>query len=106
MTTATAVQIIDRLAELDARQAQLEKRFNEVTGALEAMARDIKGHIDRTRERRFVEAAASRLLPQVYGHMVANSGFDQMIMAKEAVRKAAALWQTIDQHFDARQDND
>jgi hypothetical protein len=93
-----------KLAELDARQAQLEKHFDEVTGALAAMANDIKSHIDRTRERRFVEMAAARLYPAVYQRMsgeVSAAG-----MAKSAVGKAVALWQAVDQHFDARQDND
>ena len=89
-----------KLAELDTRQERLEKRFNEVTGALEAMANDLKRHIDRTREWRFVETAAARLYPAVYQRMsgeVSVAG-----MAESAVGKAVALWQAIDEHFDAR----
>ena len=97
--TTNAEFVGRKLAELDIRQGQLEKRFSQVTGALESMANDIKSHIDRTRERRFVECAASRLLPLVYGHKPGN---DQMTLAKEAVRKAVALWQAIEEHFDAR----
>ena len=97
--TANADFVGRKLAELDARQGQLEKRFREVTGALEAMANDIKGHIDRTRERRFVEVAAARLYPAVY------QGMPRVVsaanMAEITIVKAVALWQAIDEHFDA-----
>jgi len=93
-----------RLADLDRRQAELEKRWEMVLVNIMAAAEKMKRQLDRsTRERAFVEAAASRLLPQVYGHMVHDSQYDQIHMAKYAVRRAVALWQAVDEHFDEKE---
>jgi len=102
--TANADFVGRKLAELDIRQGQLEKRFREVTGALEAMANDIKGHIDRTRERRFVEMAAPRAMPMIrVTHRHTGMKLDDNQIIAGAVEMSAALWSEIDQYFDAKE---
>lgn len=97
-------EILDDLGELAERQAELEKRFEFVCDSMKAMADSMKARLDKTRQRCFIEQAAVRLLPAIYGHMTHNSEYDRQTMAKSALDRAFALWEETEARFEPEKD--
>lgn len=97
--------LYDDMQKLAKRQAELERRFEFVCDNLKAMADSMKARLDKTRQRCFIEQAAVRLLPAIYGHMTHNSEYDRQTMAKSALDRAFALWEETEARFEPEKDD-
>lgn len=91
--------------DLDERMRALESRVEFVCDNLKAMADSMKARLDKTRQRCFIEQAAVRLLPVIYGHMTHNSEYDRQTMAKSALDRAFALWEETEARFEPEKDD-
>lgn len=95
-------EIVDDLGELAERQAELERRFEFVCDNLKAMADSLKARIDKTRQRCFVEQAAVRMYPAVYGRL--SGECSEEMLAATIIRRAHMLWEIIETVFEPEKD--
>lgn len=93
-------ELTARHRALDSRQRAIEIRFGEIMASLDSLAEDLKQYVQRSHKRAFVEAAAFRLLPGIYGNMIHVSQYDRDHMAALAIERAAALWEQIEEYFE------
>lgn len=98
-------QLAQRQAELEQRQNALSVLFESIMQRLDSMAENLRAHAVRTRKRVFIEQAAVRLLPAIYGHMTHNSEYDRQTMAKSALDRAFALWEETEARFEPEKDD-
>lgn len=88
--------------DLDERMRALESRFEFVCDSLKAMADSMKARLDKTRQRCFVEQAAVRMYPAVYGRL--SGECSEEMLAATIIRRAHMLWEIIEADFQPEKD--
>lgn len=90
------------MRELAERQAELERRFEFVCDSMKTMADNLKARLDKTRQRCFIEQAAVRMYPAVYGRLSGECSGE--MLAATVIRRAHMLWEIIEADFQPKKD--